>query len=65
MSLLLGAYLEKVVEEDFEREKEQINEEGPRRFKALMLAIKKAKRYDLVILAQGSIPTEINQARWI
>jgi hypothetical protein len=62
MSLLLGAYIEKVVEEDFEKEKEEINEEGLRRLKVLMLAIKKAKRYDLVILAEGSIPTAINQA---
>jgi len=43
MSLLLGAYLEKVMEEDFEKQKEEINEDGLRRFKALMLAIKKAE----------------------
>ena len=62
MSLLLGAYLEKVMEEDFEKQKEEINEDGLRRFKALMLAIKKAERYDLVILAEGSVPAGINQA---
>ena len=59
MSLLLEALLEKVAEEDFEKEKEELEQrtrKGLPRFKALILDIKKAKRYDLVLLAQGSAP---------
>jgi hypothetical protein len=64
MSSSLKAFLDKVAEEDFEKEKEEINErarKGLPRFKALILAIKKAKRYDLVILAEGSVPTGVGK----
>jgi hypothetical protein len=59
MSSLLNEYLDKVTEEDFKKKKEEINQcarEGPPRFKALILAIKRAKKYDLVLLAEGSAP---------
>ncbi len=64
MSISLKEYLDKVAEEDFEKEKEEIDQrakKGLPRFKALILAIKKAKRYDLVLLAEGSAPAGIKK----
>lgn len=55
-------YLYNVAEEDFKKEKEEINRrarEGFLKFKAFILAIKKAKTYDLVVLAEGSAPEGI------
>jgi len=65
MSSLLKEYLEKVAEEDFKKEKEEIiqrSREGLPRFKALILAIKRAKEYDLVLLAEGSAPEGITES---
>jgi len=62
MSILLKEYLYNVAEEDFKKEKEEINRrarEGFQRFKALILAIKKAKTYDLALLVEGSPPEGI------
>lgn len=64
MSSLLKAFLDEVAEEDFEREKEEINQrarKGLPRLKALILAIKKGKIYDLVILAEGSVPRGVKK----
>lgn len=64
MSLLLKEFLDKVAEEDFKREKEEINQRarnGLAEFKALIVAIKKAKKYDLVLLAEGSMPRGIKK----
>jgi len=64
MSILLKEYLYNVAEEDYKKEKEEINRrarEGFQRFKALILAIKKAKIYDLVVLAEGSLPEGIQE----
>jgi len=61
MSSLLKKYLEKVAEEEFEIEKEEINkhaQEGFPELKALLLEIKKMQSYDLLIQAEGSALTE-------
>ena len=59
MSCLLKEYLCKVAEEDFEKEREKTMKhvnETLSKFKTLILTIRKAQRYDLVILAEGSPP---------
>jgi hypothetical protein len=64
MSSLLKEMLDKVAEEDFKKEKEEIEQRARRglpRFKSLILAIKKQKIYDLVVLAEGSTPTGIKK----
>jgi hypothetical protein len=48
-----------VAEEDFKKEKEELNQrakQGLPNFKALLLATKRAKKYDLVLLAEGCAP---------
>jgi hypothetical protein len=64
VSSLLKEMLDKVAEEDFKKEEEEIEQrarKGLPRFKSLILAIKKAKRYDLVVLAEGSAPEGIKK----
>jgi hypothetical protein len=56
--------LDKVAEEDFEKEKEEIEQRarmGLPKFKSLILAIKKQKRYDFVVLVEGSPPEGIKE----
>ena len=64
MSSLLKEMLFKVAEEDFEKEKEELEQcarRGLPQFKSLLLAIKKQKRYDLVVLVEGSPPENIKE----
>jgi len=59
VSSLLKEMLDKVAEEDFEKEKEEIEQRARRglpRLKSLILTIKKQKTYDFVVLAEGSQP---------
>jgi hypothetical protein len=56
--------LDKVAEEDFKKDREEIEQrarKGLPRFKSLILAIKKVKTYDLVLLAEGCPPEGIKE----
>ena len=64
MSSLLKEFLVKVAEEDFKKEKEEINrlaEDGFPTLKGLILVMRNEKRYDLVILAEGSAPEDVKK----
>ena len=59
MSSLLKEMLEKVAEEDYQKEKDEMQQRAQERlpeFKSLILAIKKQKTYDLLVLVEGCPP---------
>jgi len=59
MSSLLKEMLDKVAEEDYESEREEMRQRAEERlpqFKSLLLTIKKQDEYDLVVLVEGSPP---------
>jgi hypothetical protein len=64
MASLLKEMLDKVAEEDFEKEKEEIEQRARRglpKFKSILLTIKKQKRYDLVLFVEGSSPDHVKE----